>query len=216
MKRPYVILNSAMSLDGRIGGKDERIRFSNELDKKRVHRLRAGVDAVMVGINTVVSDDPHLTVKYAEGKNPVRIVVDSGARIPASARVLDGMAKTIVAVSEKACENERDKIRNLSEKAEFVVLKCCGDNKVDLRGLLEVLHEKGIKKLLLEGGGALNRSMLEAGLVDEVFITVAPVFIGDGVNLVSGSLDNRINLKFKDLLVLEDRIVLHYLIPTHF
>lgn len=212
MKRPYVILNSAMSLDGRIGGKDERIRFSNELDKERVHRLRAEVDAVMVGINTVLGDDPHLTVKYAQGKNPARVIVDGNARIPSSARVLDGRAKTIVAISEKASEAESDKIRNLGEKAEFVVLKCCGDNKVDMRELLEVLHEKGIKKLLLEGGGALNRSMLELGLVDEVFITVAPLFVGDGVNLVSGSLNKRINLKFRDFLVLEDRVVLHYLV----
>lgn len=206
MRKPYIILNSAVSLDGRIAGINKRIRFSNQLDKERVHKLRTGVDAVMVGINTILVDDPHLTVKYASGKNPVRIVVDSSARIPINARVLNDRARTIIAVSGKA---EKNKIKILREYAEIVV---SGDenNKVNLKQLLENLQERGIKKILLEGGGTLNRSMLEAGLVDEIFVTIAPVLVGEGVNLVVGNLNKKINLKFGNLFVLEDRIVLHY------
>ena len=207
--KPYILLNSAMSLDGRIGGINERIRFSNQLDKERVHKLRADVDAVMIGVNTVLVDDPHLTVKYAEGKNPVRIVVDSSARTPPGARILNEKAKTIIAVSDAAGKNN---IEILRKYAEVVIVENDRNNRINLKKLLAILYEKGIKKILLEGGGTLNRSMLEEGLVDEIFIAVAPVIVGGGVNLVEGNLVEKINLKFKDLLMLEDRIVLHYTI----
>jgi len=197
--KPYILLNSAMSLDGRIGGINERIRFSNQLDKERVHKLR----------NTVLVDDPHLTVKYAEGKNPVRIVVDSSARTPPGARILNEKAKTIIAVSDAAGKNN---IEILRKYAEVVIVENDRNNRINLKKLLAILYEKGIKKILLEGGGTLNRSMLEEGLVDEIFIAVAPVIVGGGVNLVEGNLVEKINLKFKDLLMLEDRIVLHYTI----
>jgi len=207
--KPYILLNSAMSLDGRIGCINERIRFSNQLDKERVHKLRTEVDAVMIGVNTVLVDDPHLTVKYAEGKNPVRIVVDSSARTPPGARILNEKAKTIIAVSDAAGKNN---IEILRKYAEVVIVENDRNNRINLKKLLAILYEKGIKKILLEGGGTLNRSMLEEGLVDEIFIAVAPVIVGGGVNLVEGNLVEKINLKFKDLLMLEDRIVLHYTI----
>ncbi|PKP54683.1 MAG: 2,5-diamino-6-(ribosylamino)-4(3H)-pyrimidinone 5'-phosphate reductase [Candidatus Altiarchaeales archaeon HGW-Altiarchaeales-3] len=221
MKRPYIILNSAMSLDGRIGGKNERIRFSNQQDKERVHKLRTNVDAIMIGINTVLIDDPHLTVKYAksnkeEDKNPVRIVVDGSLRTPVNARVLNDSAKTIIAVSGSGAEKNKDKIKFLGEKDNIEVIVTESNdndnNRVNLQNLLEKLYAAGIKKILLEGGGTLNRSMLEGNFVDEIFITVAPVFIGEGVNLIVGNLDKKINLKFMDVLVLEDRVVLHYLV----
>ncbi len=113
MKQPYVILNSAMSLDGKIASKSGDSQISCEEDLDRVHQIRAEVDAVMVGIGTVLTDDPALTVRRVEGSNPTRVVVDSKARISSEAKVLDDSAPTIMTVSKKAKEEERERLRSL-------------------------------------------------------------------------------------------------------
>lgn len=208
--RPYIILNCAMSLDAKIGAKErgekKRIIFSNDLDKQRVRELRREVDGVMVGVNTILVDNPHLTTSEHKEYNPVRIVVDSAARTPLDAEVLDDRAKTIIIVSKKA---PLDKIKRFSEKAEILV---SGSNKVDLEDALSVLYKTGIKKLLLEGGGTLNRSMLSVGFVDELFVMIAPVIIGDGVNLIEGELVRGISLSLKGIRQYRDQVILHYLI----
>lgn len=181
--RPYVILSAAMSLDGKIATKSGDSELSCFEDKVRVHRLRAEVDAIMVGINTVLKDDPKLTVKYAEGPNPIRIVVDSRARTPLSARVLDGSARTVIAVSKRASP---DKTKALRERGAEVII--AGEDKVDLKELLRALKRKGVRILMLEGGGTLNWGMLKEGLIDEVRVAIAPVLVGgrDAVTLVEG------------------------------
>ena len=102
MGRPYVIMNAAMTLDGKIATREGDSRISCPEDLDRLHRLRARVDAILVGAGTVLSDDPSLTVRRARGRNPLRVVVDGRARIPLTARVLDGSSKTLVAVSRRA------------------------------------------------------------------------------------------------------------------
>ena len=178
--RPRIIINAAMSADGKIalvGGK--RIKISDEEDFRRVHEMRASVDAILVGINTVLKDDPKLTVKekfVPNAKNPVRIVLDSKLRVPENARVLNGMARTIIATTENTPE------RNLN--AEIIR---CGVDRVDLKCLMGKLWEMGVRSVMVEGGGTVISSFLREGLVDEISVFIGPIVIGgDAPSLVEG------------------------------
>jgi 2,5-diamino-6-(ribosylamino)-4(3H)-pyrimidinone 5'-phosphate reductase len=184
MDRPFVFINSAMSADGKLSTKERKqVKISGKLDFERVDELRAQADAIMVGIGTVLADDPSLTVKSPERKdarkaagkseNPVRIIVDSAARTPLDADIFKkGEGLRIIAVSNSA---PAEKIKNLEEKA--LVLKT-GDFKVDLGKLAVKLKEMGINTLMVEGGATLNWGMLSAGLVDEVYTFVGNLIIG--------------------------------------
>lgn len=173
MTHPYVILNAAMTLDGKIATVAGDSKISCERDLNRVHGLRASVDAVMVGVGTVLADDPLLTVRRVRGKNPARVIVDGEARTPTDAQVLDDSAKTIIAVSKRAPKRKLEEL--CATGAEVIVV---GDRGVNLRGLLERLHQLGVRKLLLEGGSTLNWGMLKRGLVDELRVAVAPRIVG--------------------------------------
>lgn len=201
--KPYIILNVAMSLDGRIARKGERIVFSNELDKARRDEIRKSVDGIMVGINTVLVDNPKLTISEKKEENPTRIIIDSYGRVPDNANVLDNKARNIVVVSTAA---EPSRIKELSKKASVII---CGDDNVDVVKLMDELYKRGIKRILLEGGGHLNKSMLEANLVDEIYVSIAPVIIGDGVNLVEGLMDER-KLTLAGIRQIGEIVVLKY------
>lgn len=175
---PYVALKTAMSLDGKIttaGGESRWI--SNELSRNMTHELRDEYDGIMVGINTVLADNPSLTTRLAgrQGKNPVRIVVDSQGRIPLDSKLLtDGAAPVIVAVSGTA---SRDRIKAL-EQAGAKVLVCGQGERTDLKEMLRQLGELQITSILTEGGGTLNFSLLEAGLADRLYAFIAPKLLG--------------------------------------
>ncbi len=212
MKRPYVILNAGMTLDGKIATKSRDTKISCYEDLIRVHILRSKVDAVMVGINTVLNDDPRLTVhKIKSKKQPIRIVVDSRARTPLHSRILNNEAKTIIATTKLA---DKSKIKKLEEKGAEVII--CGEKKVDLIKLMEILYDKGIRKLLLEGGGTLNWSMLKHRLIDEVIVAIAPVIVGgkDAVTLVDGEgfdlVEEGIKLKLRRYYILGEDLILEY------
>ncbi len=183
--KPFVFVNVAASIDGKIS--DERrvqLRISCEEDLRRVDELRASSDAVMVGIGTVLSDNPRLTVKSAElrtkrveegkGENPIRVVVDSRCRIPVDSEILNDDAETIVAVSERAEKGRVETIRKKA-KAEVVVL---GKELVDLKALMDYLWWRGIRKLMVEGGATLISSLFAENLVDEIYVYHAPMVIG--------------------------------------
>lgn len=202
--RPHVILNAGITLDGKIASCTGNSEISCTEDMLRVHGLRKEVDAIMIGITTALKDDPKLTahkVSRESSDNPVRIVVDSRARIPLDFRVFNDMAPTIIAVSEAA---EAGHVEAIREKADVII---CGKELVDLKCLMEQLHEKGIKTLMLEGGGTLNFSMLKAGLVDEVRVAITPRLVGgkDAVTLVEGEGFDRVQ---EDGVKLE--LVKHY------
>ncbi|MGZ4901542.1 MAG: 2,5-diamino-6-(ribosylamino)-4(3H)-pyrimidinone 5'-phosphate reductase [Halobacteriota archaeon] len=179
--RPFVFINSAMSADGKISTTlRKQIRISGQDDLRRVDTLRAHSDAVMVGIGTIVADDPKLTVKSEalkamrtqQGKpsDPLRVVVDSNARTPLNASVLG--ARTLIAVSQKAPPHA---VKALSEKAEVLV---AGEHVVDLVALLSNLKQRGIESLMVEGGARLNFALLNLGLVDEIYTYVGNIVIG--------------------------------------
>ena len=184
MERPFTFINSAMSADGKISTKKRKqVKISGKTDFDRVDELRASSDAVMVGIGTVLADDPSLTVKSEErrkrrvsqGKdeNPARVVVDSKARIPLTADIFKkGVGTRIVVVSKAA---PADKVGALKERAEVIV---AGDAEVDLKKMAAELNKRGIGRLMVEGGATLNWAMVKAGLVDEITVFVGNLIIG--------------------------------------
>lgn len=215
--RPYVILSAAMTPDGKIATKNLDSKISCPKDLQRVHELRASIDAVMIGIGTVLTDDPRLTVRLVKGKNPIRVIVDSNARTPRNAKVLteDKDAPTIIAVTEKA---PREGINALRSRGAEVIVNS-GKN-VNLKSLMRRLHERGVKALMLEGGGTLNWSMLKEGLVDEVQVAVTPIIVGGkgAITLVEGegvtSVSEGIKLKLKRIEQCGEDLVLTYQVLT--
>lgn len=213
--RPHVILNAAMTLDGKIATRTGSSEISGPEDLKRVHQIRKENEAIMVGINTVMVDDPRLTVhkiSSTKSDNPLRVVVDSQARTPGDARILNNDAPTIIAVSKKA---PSENVENLKEKAEVIF---CGEDKVDLVDLMEKLKIKGINSLMLEGGATLNFSMLKHGLVDEVRVCIAPMIVGGSKarTLVDGEgfdyMKDAVKLELKKSYVLDKDFILEYFV----
>lgn len=205
--KPYVILNSAMTLDGKIATRTGSSEISGPEDLLRVHQLREELDAIMVGINTVLEDDPRLTVhKFSSdvSDNPLRVVTDSKVRTPLNSRILNEEAETLIAVSQKA---PREKVKALADKGENIDVILAGEVRVDLTILMDELAQRGVRSLLLEGGSTLNFSMLQAGLVDEVRVCVAPMIAGgvgaktlaggDGVNYMKDAFKLELKKSYK-------------------
>jgi len=210
--RPYVILNAAMSLDGKIATRTGRARISSPEDMRRMQELRASVDGIMIGINTLLVDDPSLRLKVEKrGDPPARIIVDSRLRTPLDARIFSYTGRIIIGISSIA---PKDKISRMEGRAD--IIKTSGEERVDLRELLGELRKRGMERLLLEGGGNLNWGMIAAGLVDEVKIAVAPLVIGgrETVTLVEGEgvgdIDNAPRLRLVDIERYGRDVVLTY------
>lgn len=206
--RPYVIFNTAMSLDGRTEKKDEEVVFSNKLDNYRVHTLRGSVDAIMISVENVLSEDPELTIRKL-AKIPYRVIVDNKGEIPLNAKVLEGSEKVIVAVSSDA---NKLKVKKLEDKGIEIIR--LGEYVVNLQELLFALYRRGLKKILLEGSSALSRRMFNEGFVNELYITIAPVLIGEGTGLFHGKLDTPIKLNLDGILQYGDQIVIHYMVKS--
>ena len=173
---PFVIAKFAMSLDGKIATRTGESRWiSSEAARAYVHALRAGVDAVMVGIGTALADDPRLTVPDAplRGRQPTRVVVDSRARLPANATMLAEAGTTLVAVAD-APKGQAAAL----ESAGAEMLAIPAGARVDLAKLLGALGERDITSVLVEGGSELLGSLFDQRLVDKVVGIVAPVIIG--------------------------------------
>ena len=211
--RPYVILSAAITLDGKLGVKNKRTKLSSKNDKIRVHKLRSRVDAIIIGNNTVRLDNPLLTVRHAQGKNPVRIILDSSGTIKSNSKIIQtcNNVPTIIAVSELISEKNLQRLRKFS--LEIIV---CGKNSVDISKLLGTLLKKGIKKILLEGGGAVNWSFIKRNLIDEAIITLTPYILGgkDSVSLVEGigfkNLHVSTKLRLKKIQKNKNELVLFY------
>ena len=174
---PFVVLKSAMTLDGKIATVSRDSKWITG-DKSRlyVHKLRAMLDAIMVGVGTVVSDDPLLTSRTLGGRDPLRVVLDSSLRIPLQAQVLHNYspARTIVAT----ISDDEAKIARLTGLG-AAVLRCREkDARVDLHDLLLKLGGLGVQSLLLEGGGELAGDALRSGLIDKCMFFYAPKLVG--------------------------------------
>lgn len=182
-KLPFVTMKFACSLDGKIATvSGESQWISCEESRKFTHHLRDINDAILVGVGTVLADNPSLTTRLIEGKNPVRVIVDSKARIPLNSKVVtDKSARTIVAVTSNAPQEKISALKNLG-----VEIITAGDGRhVDLEILMRELAEREITSVLVEGGGKIHFSMLNSGLVDKIFAFIAPKIIGGANSLTA-------------------------------
>jgi 2,5-diamino-6-(ribosylamino)-4(3H)-pyrimidinone 5'-phosphate reductase len=172
-----ITINAAMTVDGKIATTHGDSTISSKQDKKRVHKLRSSVDAIIVGVTTVLVDNPRLTVRFVKNKekDPARIIVDSTGRIPFESKILQTASKikTIVAVTKRA---PYDKIHKIKDTGAMVIT--AGTETVDLVELFSILKKMGFKKFLVEGGGELNWSLLQLGIVDQLIVTIAPRIVG--------------------------------------
>ena len=182
--RPLVTVHYAQTLDGRIASRTGDSRWvSGEGSLRLAHELRAAHDAVVVGIGTVLADDPKLTVRLAPGESPVRVVVDSRLRIPLDANVLDtSVARTIVATTPLASEERAAAIG--ARGVEVLRVKADADGHVDLRDLFSRLRADGIRSVLVEGGRGIITAALRDHLVDRLTVCIAPKVIGEGIAAV--------------------------------
>ena len=194
--RPYVHLKIAQSLDGRIAARGGDSRWITDAAARRiVHRMRAEHDAVLVGRATALHDDPRLTVRDVEAgarpaATPWRVVLDSRLALPAAARLAsdEHAARTIVLTTEQADPARR---RELAARGVQVLVVAAGaGGRPDIVAVLQTLHARGIRSLLVEGGGAVYTSFLRAGRFDRLSVFVAPLLIGEGVAAV-GDLGTR-------------------------
>lgn len=177
-KKTFVVLKAAMTLDGKIATATGQSKWiTNETSRAYGYKLRDIYDGIMVGINTVIEDNPMLTSRVDGGKNPIRIVVDSSLKIDINANVVqDKSAKTIVATTDKA---DKDKILKLqAQDVDVIVVDKDENDKVDIEKLLDILGQQNICSILVEGGATLSGSFVAKKLVDKVYFFIAPKIIG--------------------------------------
>ena len=202
-RRPFVILKTAASLDGRIAAESGDSQWiTNEKSREYVHQLRSEVDAVLVGVGTVKKDDPQLTcrLKNRKGKDPIRVIVDSTLSIFLNAKVLNlkSQAPTIIATTPQASPKKINAI----EKKGARVLVIPSKHKVDLNLLMEELGKLEISSVLIEGGSEVNTSAFQAGIVDKVVLMYAPrIMGGKKAPLIVGG---------EGVLKVEDSLLLHH------
>ncbi len=199
--RPYILIKSAVSLDGKIASQTGDSKWiSGEKSRKFVHKLRTNFDAILVGTNTVLKDNPMLT-SHGYGKNPVRVILDKKLKIPADYNVLDGTIPTIVLYDEK--------IKKIPMYFNKQCIKLVPINfmqaEKDFNTIIEKLNKMALKKILVEGGGEINASVLRTGKVDEIILFVAPIIVGgrNSKTFVEGKGVKYIKdaLKFKKIMI---------------
>jgi 2,5-diamino-6-(ribosylamino)-4(3H)-pyrimidinone 5'-phosphate reductase len=213
-----VIVNSAMTVDGKIATHQGDSAISSKDDLIRVHKLRDSVDGIIVGISTVLADNPRLTIrlgrKQPKEKHLTRIIIDSMGRIPLDSQILRTASKikTIVAVTKLAHMNVRRKIKKTG-----AIVIVAGTNTVDLKRVLWTIQKMGIKKILVEGGGEINWSLFSLGIVNELIVTIAPKIVGgrQATTLVEGKGYSRVSqglkLQLKKVRMQNSgELVLHY------
>ncbi len=199
-------MNCAMSPDGKIATKEHRqIRISSAQDMERVKSLRASVDAILVGIGTVLADDPHLTVKgMPPEKNPLRVVLDSHGRTPDGAKVVNGSARTLIVTNDR-CVKTWPNVKTLR----------AGRDSIDLNVLLSKLHDMGVATLLVEGGGETIWSFFRMGMVDIYSVYVGSDILGgrtaptpvDGEGFLEGE---KVHMELRSVERLGEGVLLTY------
>ncbi|QAU12779.1 2,5-diamino-6-(ribosylamino)-4(3H)-pyrimidinone 5'-phosphate reductase [Halorubrum sp. BOL3-1] len=216
----HVVVNAAQSVDGKLATRRrEQLRISGPEDFDRVDRVRAAADAILVGVGTVLADDPHLTLDEEDRRverlrngrpgDPARVVVDSTGRTSTDARILDDAATTYLLVSATIDRERREALADAG--AEVIV---AGEERVDVAAGLDALADRGVDRLMVEGGGEVIFSCFEAGVVDELHVYVGSVVIGgrDAPTLADGTgfTEAFPDLTLGDVERLDDGVVLSY------
>ncbi len=175
---PYVILKAAVSLDGRIATRSGQARWiTSDKARTETHAMRMAADAILVGVNTVLKDDPWLTVRHVKGVSPVRVILDSRLRTPPQARLFQSDASAVWLMHAEEAPEERK--RALRDAGARLLAVPSAPQGLDLKAVLQMLGEHGVVNLLVEGGATVYNSFLKEGLVDRMAVFVAPLLIGD-------------------------------------
>jgi GTP cyclohydrolase II len=209
--RPYVVLKYAQTLDGRIATRTGDSKWiSGEPERRASHALRAACDAVLVGIGTVLADDPQLTVRLVPGASPLRIVLDTTLRVPPRAQVLGEAASTLVITTERSSAERRAELRERGVAVRVVDAEPPWG--VNLAATLAMLRAAGLRSLLVEGGAAVITSFLRQRLVDRVVVGIAPTIVGAGTEAVGdlqvARVSEGLRLKRRSLHPLGEDVVL--------
>ncbi len=202
-----VIFNTAISLDGRIEGREEF--FANRQENYRIKRLRGSVDAIMIDIEHVMKFDPLLDAHELSEEEPWRIVIDNKCDIRHDAKILD-YEKVIVVVSADA---SKSRVKAIGQKKNVNIIRC-GKYVVNLRELLRELRGRGIERILVEGIGDLPRRMFKEGFVNEVYVNLCPAIIGGGESFFNKKLEKDIGLKVEGIIQYGDHVILHYTVKS--
>jgi GTP cyclohydrolase II len=201
-ERPFVVLKYAQSLDGRIATSTGDSKWiSGGPERQLSHTLRAACDAVLVGVGTVIADDPQLTVRMVPGASPIRVVLDTSLRLPLDAKILGPDAATTVITTERSDPARRSVLRQCGVRVDVVDER---DGHVDVRSALASLRAAGAESVLVEGGASVITSLLAAEVVDRLIVAVAPLVMGDGTEAVKSLGVERV----AECLRLENRIML--------
>lgn len=213
-KTPYIVMKYAMTLDGKIATRTGKSKWiSSENSRELVARYRGECMGILVGIGTVLADDPMLTARYEGARNPIRIVVDSHLRISEDSKLVATASDVPVIV---AClkNQDNDKRLRLIDKG-VDILEIDSDGKVDLKELFRLLGQRGIDSILVEGGGTINESVIGSGLADELRVFIAPkVFGGEGKSPVMGlgvdEVSEAKEFKLSEVSMIDEDILLVY------
>jgi diaminohydroxyphosphoribosylaminopyrimidine deaminase/5-amino-6-(5-phosphoribosylamino)uracil reductase len=192
---PFVTLKFAQTLDGKIATLSGDSKWiSGPVSLKFTHRLRSFHDAILVGVETIIQDDPRLTVRLVKGKNPLRVIIDSRLRTPLDSKILYGRSahSTIIATTPLSSPQRIKKYQ--SKGADVWVIKKDKSNRVHLPTMLRKLGQRGIRSILVEGGSETIHSFLESCLVNHLFVFIAPKIVGKG----KIGLDTPISYLFKN------------------
>ena len=175
-KKPFVMLKGAISLDGKIATKTGESKWITS-EKSRIdsHKLRNQVSGIMVGIGTILKDNPYLNCRISDGVNPIKIILDSNLRIPVDSNVINNGGRIIVATTKKA---NKEKVKELGSLGVEVLLINSYENRVDLKELMEILGGMNIDSILIEGGSILNYSALNSKIVNKIKLYIAPIILG--------------------------------------
>ncbi len=227
-KTPYVILKYAMTMDGKIAAYTGESKWiSNESSRHNSQELRNRCSGIMVGIGTVLADDPMLTCRLENGHNPVRIICDTKLRIPVDSMIVKTACEvhTIVVVGESLKKSITDadkdddisnKYRKLIEKKVEVIFAEEDNNEINLKKLMSELGRQGIDSIIIEGGGTLNYSAVKAGIVNEVMIYMAPMLLGgkEALTAVEGTgfskPDMAAQFTFKEVKEIDGDLLIRY------
>ena len=216
LKRPYIILKWAESKDGfitPIKSQREVFKISGDESLKLSHTWRKEENSILVGVQTIIDDDPKLTTRLVKGKNPIRIVLDSKGTLSDKSKILQtsDKIKTIIVVSKKITKSNYNKLNKFP-----VELIVTGDSSVNIKSLLRKLFTKKIKTILVEGGGTINWEFIKHNIFDELIVTLSPFLVGgnNAISFVEGDGFDKIskspNLRLKSVKRLKNHLVLHY------
>lgn len=194
-KIPYVTLKAAQTLDGMIADDNHFSEWiSSDVSRKYVHQLRSKYDAVLIGSNTAKIDDPKLTVRMVEGRNPFRVVLDSELKLSPELKLFkNNKDKKTILVASLANQLKKNKIEKFNKRGvELIFVKKNKDEGINLLSLLKKLSKRGIASVLVEGGGKIYSSFMKLELFDDVFLFISPKILGEGIKTFS-------ELNFKNL-----------------